>query len=371
MAPRLHDAIPVGVLVIGLDLQVIEVNRRALELLQVRRAEIVGHNIIEAPVWQGVDLVREDGSAIRADAGLWDEFLGPRGRGAGSRVVGAIHEGDGEPVWVLVDCRVLGPEEGCDPAAIIVTVIDITAQKRAEVMLEQAAAELHGLLDALPDSSIRLDRDGRIVDYHASEDVVHQVVPDELLGSRPEEVMPAEVATPLRKALAAARLSRQVQSFEALFDRSGERRWVEFRVVPLDGGETIVLGREMTNERLAVQRLALSEERYRAIFNTADVGIIVADRDLRVVDANPRFLADAGVSLDDVLGFDVRKLTEPKVSALFERALDGESAHYAGPYRNSFESGMSVIDVTVEPLRDPAGAVTGVMAVQDRFETMP
>ncbi len=371
MAPRLHDAIPVGVLVIGLDLTVIEVNRRALELLQVRRPDIVGRNIIEAPLWQGVEVVREDGSAIRADAGLWNEFLGPRGRGAGSRVVGAIREGDGEPVWVLVDCRVLGPEEGCDPAAIIVTVIDITAQKRAEVMLERAAAELHGLLDALPDSSIRLDGDGRIVDYHASEDIVHEVVPDELLGSRPEEVMPAEVAAPLRKALAAARLSRQVQSFETLFDRTGERRWVEFRVVPLDGGETIVLGREMTNERLAVERLAVSEERYRAIFNTANVGIIVADRDLRVVDANPQFLADAGVSLNDVLGFDVRKLGEPNVRALFERALDGESAHYAGPYRNSFESGMSVIDVTVEPLCDPAGAVTGVMAVQGRFETMP
>jgi PAS domain S-box-containing protein len=370
MAPRLHDAIPVGVLVIGLDLTVIEVNRRALELLHVRRADILGHNISEAPVWRGVDVMREDGSAIHPDAGLWDEFLGPLGRGAGSRVVGATREGNGEPAWVLVDCRVLGPEEGCDPAAIIVTLIDITAQKRAEVMLEHAAAELHGLLDALPDSSIRLDHDGRIVDYHASDELVHMVVPDELLGRRIEEVMASGAGGRLQKAFAAARLSRQVQTLEAVFDAPGGRRWIEFRMVPLPDGGAVLLGRETTTERRAVEELMLSEQRYRSIFESATVGIVVLDAEGKFVDANPYVTEMIGPPVERFLGLFAAELGDGDHLRVLADALAGTPSRYRGPYHSKLTDVHAEMDVIVDPLVDAHGAVIGAICIINYFETL-
>src|SRR5262245_1681525 len=87
--------------------------------------------------------------------------------------------------------------------------------------------------------------------------------------------------------------------------KSGEKRLIELRLMPmLFRGRPHVLhiGRDVTEQRQAEERLRASEEQYRAVFTASTDALVLRDAGFRIVDVNPAYEALSGYSRAEVLG---------------------------------------------------------------------
>src|SRR4029077_2285234 len=75
-----------------------------------------------------------------------------------------------------------------------------------------------------------------------------------------------------------------------------------------------------------------SEQRYRTLFEQAPVGVLLYDKQLRVVDFNARFVEILRTQPERLRGLDMHELRDKRSLGTFERALAGEPSHYEGPY---------------------------------------
>jgi PAS domain S-box-containing protein len=117
-----------------------------------------------------------------------------------------------------------------------------------------------------------------------------------------------------------------VLEFEAIGLR-GARRWLETHAVPLreDGRIVALLGitRDVTERVHAQRALRISEGRYRRLVESGSIGVIIANLDGRIVEANDCFLQMLGHSRADIASgkLDWLALTPPEWRFADERAI--------------------------------------------------
>ena len=123
-----------------------------------------------------------------------------------------------------------------------------------------------------------------------------------------------------------------------------------------------------------ITRRKTAEEFVRNILETVDEGIIVIDRDFRIISANKSYCAQAGMSQDEVIGKKCHEVSHGSPRPCFE---DGHEDH-ACSVRPTFETGEPHKEVHVHrnskgeplyvetksfPLRDASGKVTAAIEI--------
>ncbi len=157
-------------------------------------------------------------------------------------------------------------------------------------------------------------------------------------------------------------------------DRSEVLGAVRRRVV-LEGGlmVAVVASLGMTGALLWVARqrqhrreVARYEADYRRMVETAHEGIMVLDRQGRIVFANRRLGEMVGYGTDELVGHAVVDLVDPAdreaATRRWQRRLSGTSETYELAFRSP-GGGRRVMTVSAAPLTDPAGDVDGVLAM--------
>src|SRR5262249_7105295 len=85
----------------------------------------------------------------------------------------------------------------------------------------------------------------------------------------------------------------------------------------------------ITDRKRAERELRVSEEQYRTIFNVSADVMAVRDEEMRVVDANPAFLALTGATREEVVGvvypLFVGEAHRTAAEAMVRQALAGHS----------------------------------------------
>ena len=115
----------------------------------------------------------------------------------------------------------------------------------------------------------------------------------------------------------------------------------------------------------------VTEESFRRVFHDSPVGMVLADLDLQVLDANAAFAAFLGREIDDLVGCSVASYTEPGDMELTLRQhaelLAGATGHYTIEKRYVRADGSLVWgEITVSLLRDDRDRPVAVHAqVQD------
>ncbi|HEV2149010.1 MAG TPA: PAS domain S-box protein, partial [Longimicrobiaceae bacterium] len=120
--------------------------------------------------------------------------------------------------------------------------------------------------------------------------------------------------------------------------------------------------RDVTGQKRVTEALLQSEERHRALFEQVPAGAFFYDLNLRVTAFNERFREMTRLPREQLAGFSVRRIQDPRVLPAFEPVLRGEAASYEGPYLTPTGVEMWIV-IRVAPLRDAAGQVVGGVGV--------
>ncbi len=224
--------------------------------------------------------------------------------------------------------------------------LDVSSYREDRRQVEAGDQRRRAILDSITDFAIVVtDRDGYVIEWNTGAERVLGWSADEMHGQNAERIFTPEdrsadrLGAEIRLALEHGRAGDERWHLRA----DGARFWASGEMMPLCDAEGGQLGfvkvlRDRTEQRLVGERLAESEERYRTLFETIDVGFCIVEMkfdearraiDYRIAEANPAFALQTGM---DVVGKWVSEFAPNLERHWFDTygrvALTGEPAHF-------------------------------------------
>lgn len=152
--------------------------------------------------------------------------------------------------------------------------------------------------------------------------------------------------------------------------KDGSRISALIRATCLDPAEpkagVTFIAMDITERKQAEKALLESEERLRAIFNNAGIGIAVTDRSGKFIQANATMADMLGYPTDQLLHLNLLEITHPEdqpaCSEYFAEVFQGDRLLYRCEKRYLRADGTVLWgDITATPIRDPSGQVQEVI----------
>ena len=161
----------------------------------------------------------------------------------------------------------------------------------------------------------------------------------------------------------------EVQNFEARLSRRDDTFFwprLTARLFPERGYIEGVLA-DITDEKLAQEKLRESEERYRRLVENAPLGILSMDPSGNIIDVNSRLRSILGSPSAEATRainlFTFPPLAEAGIADHFRRCLEtGKGGVFESPYRTKLGKEI-YLQYYLTPILDPEGKVTGVQAI--------
>lgn len=253
--------------------------------------------------------------AVDSQEALWVEF----------RIIAR----DGEARWIRHHCQPAYADDGT-PTGRRASNREATLRQRVEQELVETNGLLQTILDQAPTAIVVLDCDGTVRLWSDGARDMFGWEAQEVIGT-PNPLIPtdkAQVYARIREAISHGdsfsaeipcttkdgRVIETAMSVTGVRDSRGE-------VVALLGMLSDITQRRRTEderERLLVQ-VDQEREQFRAIFESAGVGIGLTDLEGRYTQANRALLDMLGYTADEMLGLSVRDVTHPDQGENFSR----------------------------------------------------
>ena len=344
---------------LDLDARFVAVNDAACRLLGWRRDQLLGRDARD--LVYPVDLTSATVKLERLTAGETD---------ATSYEVVA-RRSDGSEMPVLLDVSLVRDRSGT-PRELAVFAQDLSEVADAQERVRTQDAFFRALYRRAADPAFAVDADGTML--YASPAFTR------VFGYRPEDArthaafsfLHPDDRAPVQRAL--ARLLTAPGRTDRLVTRGRDvtGRWRWFEAVATNclddpGIAGIVVNlRDTTAETLAREELRASEERYRAIVETAQEGIIVLDPKGLVLFANEKISAILGVDQTALVGADLLDLLDLEdrdrvADRLRERSTIGPEqfeVRYGHP-----DGTRRILSVAAGPLTDDRGGPMGSLGM--------
>src|SRR6202790_1084314 len=180
------------------------------------------------------------------------------------------------------------------------------------------------------------------------------------------------VANPIGRALQTGNIVG-LANHTALIDKNGRVIPIEDSAAPIRDTQGKVIGavmvfHDVSDRRRVEDALRTSEERLRATFNQAAVGIVVADLNGRFLEANPRFCDILGYSFDELQQLTFAQIVHPEdlsgSQAEARVLLAGEIQHCAFENRYIRKDGAALWGrTTLALLRDAGGEAQRIVGI--------
>lgn len=151
----------------------------------------------------------------------------------------------------------------------VVTAVstDITDRKLAEELLNQTNQEMQAIFATFPDLFFRLASDGTILDYRTRNVADLYTSPENFLGKKFQEVLPASVGATVMGALRQTLQTGDVVSVEYSLPFPQGEQYFEARVILFQEDQAIAIARNITDRKQAEAALQESEAKNRALIS--------------------------------------------------------------------------------------------------------
>lgn len=188
---------------------------------------------------------------------------------------------------------VLSKDQRLPDGSIVHFSIGISETKRhaaalavQQKALEESQARLTSVLRALPDLWFVIDDQGCYESAHEGHALLIRPFSD-LKGKPFGTDVPPELAEREAQAIARAHETGLPQRLDYSLEVGGSLKHFEARLTPMPDQHTLFLTQDMTERRVAAEKLRVSEELYRSVASSISDGLIVVQLDGRVVAINP------------------------------------------------------------------------------------
>lgn len=244
---------------------------------------------------------------------------------------------------------------------------EIVERIRVEKALRTSEERFHSLFNLASDAILLLDADteGRapvIVDANVATCVMHGYALEELLG-KPVNFLNAPES--FEKSREASKQLKENPGEVVTFEISHIRKdgsvfpiEVSAKTINLDGKNYILgIDRDISLRKNAEESLKRSQQRFRAVFDNAPVGISITGTDRRFMDANAAFQRMTGYDISELSGMSVQDISHPEDDRLtllyYEELMTGRLPHFSMEKRFIKKDGTFLIsNIVVTTIRD-------------------
>ncbi|HEX9727629.1 MAG TPA: PAS domain S-box protein [Gemmatimonadales bacterium] len=346
---------PIGITLAATDGRVLMTNRAYQEMLG-----FAGRELQDRPL---TDLTHaEDRATVRE---LFDALLAGDRRGFRAEL--RQRRKDGSLVWTDIALALARHANG-DPQFVIVTLLDVSDRKRAELGLRQSEERYRRLVEGLPDIVyVMSDRRGGLFYSSRASAVFRQ--PLSMLYENPrfwhDAIHPDDVAR-VDAALSQATPRQRYEIEYRIRDAHGQWRWLHDRStqIRVAGTERIVegLATDITERRWQEQERRDREARLRIVTEQMPAILWTTDAALRFTSSTGAGLRGLRLTPNEVVGMSLAEYfgnDDPTFTPLAGhlRALAGESASYEQQWDDH------LYDTYVEPLVSEQGEIVGTIGL--------
>ncbi len=238
---------------------------------------------------------------------------------------------DGVVVWALLSVRTLRDDRG-QAYGFMTVAVDITAQKVAENDLRESDQRFRRLADTAPSPVWLTNAEGEVEFVNTALVEFYGQPAETFMGHVWKQSIHPDDAEAVADIQAEARPEQRPYGFECRFRRGdGVWRWMRVSVNPRYDGEGdfrgyVGLAFDVTDSREALDALRESEQRFRAIADTAPVLIWVTGADRERLFVNEAYVTYMGGDYETVRAADWRSFIHPDDQAgLIADSVEGEA----------------------------------------------
>ncbi len=139
--------------------------------------------------------------------------------------------------------------------------IELTERRNTESALQQNEGRTRAILNAIPDMIFEISREGTILDFIASTELMPIMPPSQFLRKNVKEIFPPVIAEQTLFILGRALDTEQVNAFEYELSSGGENQFFEARISAITPQSAIMMVRDISQRKwVATEREKLINE---------------------------------------------------------------------------------------------------------------
>lgn len=191
----------------------------------------------------------------------------------------------------------------------------------------RSAKSYRSLFNSIKGAAYVQDRNGRFLDVNDGALALYGYSRERLIGSTPEFLSAPGYndLEELKKNIDAAFNDKAVQ-FEFWGRRSNGEIFPKevnlFKTIYFDQEAVIAIAQDITERKNAENALRISEERYRSLFESSPVGIILEDLEGNILEVNQTLCNDFGYKAEDLIGRNIEIIVPEKFRPLVKQNIE-------------------------------------------------
>jgi PAS domain S-box-containing protein len=209
---------------------------------------------------------------------------------------------------------------------------DITLAKESEELLHQREQEFRAIVEHSPDPICRLDRELRYLYVNPAVEAATGIPSQEFLGKTIDELgMPQAIVSLWGQSSQKVFQTGQEDENEFSFFTPNGPKYYQSRVVPelaADGSieSILVISRDITKNKQTEEALRESQERFRAVFEFAPIGIAIANLKGMLLQTNQAFQELLGYTREELQNLSFIEFTHPDDRAENLKPISGTAS---------------------------------------------
>lgn len=324
------DQAPVGMVLSGSNRRIYKINKAFSQLLGYTNEELKNQRFIELTY---LDDVKISDNAVKSLLSGKEDKVNLQKR--------YVHK-DGHLIWADVNV-VLFKDENGKPLFYISHIKDITERKKSEKALLESERLLADMINFLPDATFAIDKDGKIIAWNHALEQMTGFLKEDMMGKGDYEY-----AIPWygeRRPILIDLIDDEDSEYNLKYDfikKEGHTLKAEVFVPRVYGGKGAYLWvkasklldhdgqmygaiesvRDITDRKEAEIKLKRSEQRFRAVAESAVDGIVTTDVDGKVLFCNESLGKIFGYSTDEIVGENLTILMPDRLKNDYKEGLE-------------------------------------------------